>query len=308
MNLVKLTARVAGATLLVGAASALTASVAAAQCLPVEGRQVGPDARLVEVEGPLANIDLDGNTITVFDTCLELPAGVLVDTDGDGIGDLTLRELLGDGRRSPLGGTIAALATTNERNGGYVFTADAVYFEFAEHVVVGPLLNIDLENNAVNIAGTTVVMSRDNRIPPVIYDLSFNPIKISDLSSAIGTIATAEGWFEDGILNAKVLETEAVLTAVGEDGVGVERAMFRADRGEMRVDGITTEQFGTGNIASYVDLDLGCTGTDLIRLDVVAGDVAGGAFGYRERGVRPVDEVCVTSELGGFVRAAVTQR
>jgi hypothetical protein len=300
--------RIFASSLLAGAGFIVLASSAEAQCIPVEGREVGPDARFVEIEGPLANIDLDAQTIQVFDTCLELPAGVLVDTDGDGLGDFTLRELLGDGRRSPIGGTIAALATTDSRNGGYVFIADSVYFEFAEHVVVGPLLNVDLENNAINIAGTTVVLSRDYRVPPVVYDLSFNPIKFSDLESAIGTTATAEGWFEDGILNAKVVETEAVVGDVGEDGVGIERAQFRADRGELRVTGVTTEQFGTGRIASFVDLDLDCTGTDLIRLDVLPGDVAGGAFDYRDRGVRPVAEVCVTSELGGSVRVSVTQR
>jgi hypothetical protein len=44
--------------------------------------------------------------VTVIGTCVNIPAGLLIDTDADAVGDITLDELMDPSLYSPLGGTI----------------------------------------------------------------------------------------------------------------------------------------------------------------------------------------------------------
>lgn len=298
---------------LVAAAALLAPGLAAAACPVIQSPPLAPGAELLEIEGPLEALDVAGRTMTVFGTCVDIPVGMLVDTSGDGVGDITLEALAGPGLRSPLGGTIAMTAVgTRDAAGNLSFASDGVYFEFAEHVIVGPLINIDPLLGTFQVGGTVVRMNQDPRIPAEIIDLGGNLIEFNDLLGAEGAGVTVEGYYLDGVLYAKLVETELLIAEPGVDTVAIERADFRAARGELELRGFTSPQVGTGFVTTTVTLDVQCDGLDLITVAVSPNaDAAGGIFTYRSpRNRFPASStrVCVTSPLGGAAERALTLR
>lgn len=287
--------------------------VAAAACPQIPAPPLDVGAEFLELEGPLQAVDPVGRTITVFGTCIDVPVGMLVDTSGDGVGDVTLEQLAATTPRTALGGTIALTGAGVVAPGGLIsYTADAVYFEFAEHVVVGPLLSFDAAAGTFVVGGTTVRMNTDPRIPAEVLDAGANVITFADLAEAVGAGVTVEGYYENGVLYAKVVESELILAEPGLDAVAITRADFRAARGELEVRGQTTPQAVTGFVTTTVTLDVQCDGLDLVAVAVTPNaDAPGGIFTYRSpRNRFPASStrVCVASPLGGTAERALTIR
>lgn len=287
--------------------------LAAAACPMLPAPALDLDAEFLELEGPLQAVDPVGRTLTVLGTCVNVPVGMLVDTSGDGVGDVTLEQLASTAPRSAVGGTIALSGLgVISPNGQLSYNAEGVYFEFAEHVVVGALLSVDLATGTFNIGGATVRMNTDPRVPAEVLDAGGNVIPVAELPAAVGSLVTAEGYFENGVVYAKFIETELILTEPGIDAVAITRADFRAGRGELEVRGQTTPQEGTGFIATTVTLDVDCDGLDLVAAAVTPnGDAPGGIFTYRSprnRFPAASTRVCVSSPLGGTAERALSVR
>lgn len=286
-------------------------SAAFAACPTVALPTLGAGANFLEIEGPVSLIDTVDSEITVFGTCVDLPAGMLIDTSGDGVGDITLDELVNTGNSSAIGGTAIITATVSaDISGNMVITADTVYYDKGEHVVVGPLISVDALAGTFNVAGTTFTMNTDTRFPSVLVDLGGNAITVDDMVGWEGTLVAGEGYEEGGVLQGRVVETEVVTTVPGVDTVIIERAQYRASSTELRTNGIVTYIAGTTNVTSTVSLDVNCDGIDLITLTVSPDPaVGGGSWTYRDRTVASTpSSVCVTSPNGGTANRTVDVR
>ena len=295
------------------AAALLSPGLASAACPLLNAPQLELGAEFLELEGPLFSVDVVGRTLSVLGTCVNVPVGMLVDTDGDTLGDITLEQLAATSPRTALGGTIALSGAAVATPAGQIsYTADAVYFEFAEHVVVGPLIAVNIATGDFTVGGTPVRMNTDPRVPSIVLDAGGEVIPFAELAGALGGGVTAEGYFENGVLYAKVVETELLVAEPGIDTVAITRADFRAGRGELEVRGQTSPQTGTGDVATSVTIDVACDGLDLVTTAVNPNaDAPGGIFNYRSpRNRFPAGStrVCVTSQLGGSAERALDVR
>ena len=288
-------------------AAALLAASGAAQaaCPAVAGpATLAAGADVLEVEGPVSAIELTDRTVTVIGTCVNLPAGLLIDTDADTIGDITLDQLVDPSLYSPLGGTIILSGTAAiDGTGNIVYTADSVYFEFGEHVLVGPLVSVDATAETFVVGGTTVQMNTDPRMPGDVLDLGGNTIGVADMLGYEGTLAAAEGYFRSGVHNARIVETEVIVPVVGTDTVVISRADYRSSKRSVDVRGQTTAQSGTGTFSSTVNIDLACNGTiDNVATVIVDPVLNLGDFRWTSANnvaASNPGSVCVTSPLGG---------
>jgi len=114
-----------------------------AACPVIPSAPLGAGADIIAIEGPLSALDTVDRTMTVMGSCLTVPVGMLIDTSGDGIGDVTLDDLATLGLRSPIGGTVIgdALATVDGA-GNLSMSLTTIYFEYGEQVFVGPLVSV----------------------------------------------------------------------------------------------------------------------------------------------------------------------
>ena len=278
------------------------------------------------VEGPLQHIDVAGRQLMVNGTVLNVPLGLLIDVNNDGVGDKSLEALMGaPGERSPVGGTIIATATgiRNVDSGAVSFTADSLYFDFGEQVVVGPLLAVDAAAGTFTVGGHVVRMSTDSRMLPRLLDLGGHDITISQLNSWLGSSVTCEGYTQDvngvNCYFAKHVDTEVIVPSVTADGVAVARVLWNAKDGNIDVVGTVTA--GTdGTLSQTVKLYWGgCSAANHvaagglvagiapalqgITVNVLPGAAANlGDFKYRSaRGSFPTNPGCiwVDTQLGG---------
>ena len=265
---------------------------------------LAPGAEVLEVEGPVTVIDTVDRTVTVTGTCVNIPATLLIDTDADTIGDITLDELADPSLYSPLGGTIILTGDAAiDGLGNISYTANGVYFEFGEHVLVGPLVSVDPVGGTFVVGGTTVTLNTDPRMPGDIWDLGGNLIGISDMLGYEGTLVGAEGYFRGGIHYARLVETEVIVPGAGTDTVVIERAQYRASKRSVQVRGQVTASPVDGSFASTVAIDVGCNGTIDNTATTIVDPVLGLAeFRYQSANnafaTAPAN-VCVTSPNGG---------
>ena len=266
---------------------------------------VNPVGLTWSVEGPLSAYDVASGAITVFGTTFLVPPAMLISTSTiGGPGDLTLADLASPapGYPLPTGGTIIASGTFLVTGACGKFVPDAVYFEFGEHVAVGPLLAVDEAAGTFNVIGTTVTMNTDPRLPADLLDLNLNPIaSVGDLAGWEGTMVTATGYFRGGVLFSTVVETE-ILPAKVIDSVSIGKADWR--RSKLYVDIRGTVFLVPGQtVAATVAIDVGCNGT----VDNTARTVVGGILGTVDFTWRSANStfrtnpgtVCVTSPNGG---------
>ncbi len=275
--------------------------------LPVN---LAPEARATFIEGPLQDYDLAARVIVVNGTQVQVPATMLIDTTGDGVGDITLAQLVNPALRSPIGGTVHASSVLQSTQGGHAqFIADSLYFEFGERVVVGPLVAVDAANGLFQVGGHQIRMSTDPRLVPILADLGGHPITVADLVGFEGSLVSAEGYVEDGLLLGKFVETQALIPGADADGVGVERALWDASKRQVEVRGTITAHPTTGQIAATVQIDLSCDGLGLATVNVVPGVVpTQGEFVWRSaEGQVPANPgtVCVRSSNGGTTQRGV---
>ena len=144
---------------LVATASLALSGVAAAACPALPAPVIAPGDGILSVEGPVSAIDLVDRTVTVVGTCINIPATMLIDTSFDGIGDITLDQLVTGGATSPIGGTMIIDAdVTTDVAGNVVYTATNPYFDFGENVVVGPLISVDPLTSSFVVGHSTIIM------------------------------------------------------------------------------------------------------------------------------------------------------
>ena len=289
------------------------ATEAMAACPTLAGPTLADGANVLEVEGPVSAIDTVDRTVTVIGTCVNIPAGQLIDTDADDVGDITLDELMDPSLYSPLGGTIILTGTAAlDGSGNLVYTADSTFFEFGEHVLAGPLVSVDPVAGTFVVGGTTVTMNTDPRMPAELWDLGGNLIALEELQGYEGTLVAAEGYFRGGVHYARLVETEVVVSIPGSDTAIIERAQYRSGKASIEVRGSVSAHSTNGTFAASVSIDVGCNGT----IDNVAATTVDLALGLAEFRYRSGNNafpttpanVCVTSPNGGTATRVVDVR
>ncbi|MEY2747143.1 MAG: hypothetical protein RL112_2185 [Planctomycetota bacterium] len=268
------------------------------------------EARGTFIEGPLMDYDLVARVIVVNGTQVQVPSTVLIDTTGDGVGDITLAQLVNPALCTPIGGTVHATANLQSTQSGHAqFIADTLYFEFGERVVVGPLVAVDAANDMFQVGGHQIRMSADPRLSPILADLGGHPITVADLVGFEGSLVSAEGYVDEGVFYGKFVETQALVPGANVDGVGVERALWDAAKRQIDVRGTITAHPTTGQLAPTVQIDLSCDGLGLVTANVVPGVVpTQGDFVWRSaEGQVPVNpgSLCVRSANGGATQRGV---
>jgi uncharacterized membrane protein len=243
---------------------------------------LAPGADVFEIEGPLSAFNVAARTVKVNDTLVVLPAGMLIDTDGDGVGDITLEQLTDPALPTPVGGSMIITGIPANVGGQARFTADSAYFEFAENVVVGPLVAVNAAAGTFQVAGTLVKMNQDPRLPARIFDLGGNEISLAQMAGFEGTLVGAEGHMIGTQMHAKIVETEVIVATPNADTVAIERALYNASKRSVEVRGFVTRNQATGQFAPQVTIDLSCDGLGLVTANVVV-DVAlnQGEFKYK---------------------------
>lgn len=304
-------ASLTGAAALAAFASIQILPAPAGAVAPIDGfplPPLWPGADALSLEGGVLAIDVAARTINVDGSVVHIPATLRIDTDGDGVGDITFEQLTASNLRSAVGGYMAVEADVASVNGLARFTANAAYFEFGEHVVVGALMAVNAQTGTFMIAGTPVRLSTDARIPAKVVDLGGNSIALADMAGWEGTLAAVEGYMLDGVLRAKLVETDVVLPAAGSDAIVIEKALYNPSKRSIEVRGTITAHPTTGAFAPNVQIDLSCDGLGIINANVVP-DLALGQGEWRWKSANnavPTNpgSVCVRSTLGGNAQRA----
>lgn len=284
--------------------AAALAAFASIQLLPTQAGAVAPiDGFTLPTLWPGASVlSLEGGVLAID------PATRTVNIDGDGVGDITFEQLTASNLRSAIGGYMAVEADVTSVNGLARFTANAAYFEFGEHVVVGALMAVNAQAGTFTIAGTPVRLSTDARIPAKVLDLGGNPITLADMAGWEGSLAAVEGYMQDGVLRAKIVETDVVMPAAGSDTIVIEKALYNASKRSIEVRGTITAHPATGAFAPNVQIDLSCDGLGIINATVVP-DLALGQGEWRWKSANnavPTNpgSVCVRSSSGANAQRA----
>jgi hypothetical protein len=303
-----------------GLATALSVSAQAfaAPCpaAPVPaGFNLLPGAEVFGLEGPISALDPVARTVVVAGTCVNIPVGQLVDNDGDGVGDIPFSSLVSPSGRPPETGLMIIDGdVTIDASGNLVFTSTLPYFEFGEHVIVAPLVSVDAAAGTFQVGHTTVVMNSDARLPSNLIDLGGDPIVVDELVGWEGTVVGAEGYMQDGRLNATIVETEVIPANPGVDSIAIERAQHRTSKGTVDIRGQVTSQQGTGAFAASVNIDVLCNGTidnvATVTVDPVLnlGDWRWTSGNNAFNGITTASTVCVSSALGGTAQNNFTVR
>lgn len=163
-----------------------------------------------EIEGPLGAVVASetGVTLQVMDMTVIVPDGIPISSPSnaslgiDGLLDVT--PLPGRIQEGFIGGTAIITGTVDAAG---VTTADSVFIEPAENVVVGVVTAN--EAGALSINQVPITLSTDPRMPaePVrnAFGFEINPVAI-----AVGTPASAEGYFAAGTFYAFLVEIDDV--------------------------------------------------------------------------------------------------
>lgn len=271
--------------------------------------QTTPDALLLVIEGPLTALDPDARTLEVNGNHVVMPPGMLVDTNRDGVGDITLQQLADPSLRSPIGGTVIVDASAAVAPGtNYaVFTATGVYFEFGERVVVGPLISLDTATGLFQVAGHQCRMSTDSRLNPRVLDAGGNPMALSALAGYEGSSVSVTGYLDAGQFYAVEVLTDVVAGQNNLPGLGVIKALYNSSNGQVDLVGTVSWTGITHQLPNTVTLDFGCDSLGLITVNVTPGAVPSiGDWKYRSaRGAFPTNpgSLCVTSaQYGGLTQ------
>jgi len=305
-------ASMTGAAALAAFASIQLLSAPANAVAPIDGfplPTLWPGADALSLEGGVLAIDVAARTINIDGSVVHIPPTLRIDTDGDGVGDITFEQLTASNLRSIVGGYMAIEADVASVDGLARFTANAAYFEFGEHIVAGALMAVNAQAGTFMIAGTPVQLSTDVRIPAKVVDLGGDPIALADMAGWEGSQASVEGYMLDGVLRARLVETDVVLPTVSSDAIVIEKALYNPGKRSIEVRGTITAHPTTGQLAPTVQIDLSCDGLGLVTANVVPGVVpTQGDFVWRSaEGQVPVNpgSLCVRSANGGATQRGV---
>lgn len=225
-----------------------------------------------EIEGTLQSVDEVARTITVLGVEIDVPKGTQIRSPTEGF--LTLADVGNGsfrGRNEPgfLGGTAASagvISLPGEGEDVGSFTADNVFVEIAEHVIVGPVTEADftgyeapadgsvdntaaLDEGTFRVHGTLVKPVNDERLPlRVIHGELNTEVDITTVGE--GSLVSAEGHLGDGrdvsveedVLYAHTMEVEQGDPA---DGATLNITRAECEPGRLRVRGTSSETEGT---------------------------------------------------------------
>lgn len=311
-------------------ASLKKASIATAALLLSQGL-LHAQALDAEIEGPVTAIVKNADssvTMTVMGSTIRVPVGTPVNTP---TATLTFDQLV-DPTPLPNRGPVAATPTTPASPGipGFiggtaivtgtvaadgVLTAADVFVEPAENVILG-IVTVNSPGTA-----TTPPELRINNIPIVLLPASelrmpskpvqdVNGIAIFLNSIAVGTGASAEGYFANGVFNAFLVEAEAGTPVVAAPQLTIVRAAARernANRGdEVEVRGsVTTTHVAAGVTTQTVRVFRidGTTATLLGNATATLDPLTPGVAEWRLRVITPATTNPVLSTAPTTVRA-----
>lgn len=288
----------------------------AVRCLTLAATTLSLSITTVEaqewaVEGPISAINAAGGTLTAQGVTVTFPADLEIEGTA-GITGATLALLLDENAPSRVrsiyssapGAAVGYTAGTLKAEGeiittaaGRTFQVTAAVVELAENVLVGELDSVDEAAGTFVVNGVPCRLNPDERFPQEILDAGGEPIAFADLNGAVGSVIGVIGYFHDGVQYAVTVETETLPTNPGTDTVRITRAEGRADKGELRIEGVVTPFDATTRL-TVSDAD---TGTVLSVEAVAAGDIVGqGSFRIRLRGLNLVPaRVRAVSSNGG---------
>jgi len=273
------------------------------------------------VEGPITGIDPTAGTITACGVTVNIPAAVpLVGTRG--LTGANLAQLLDAAAPTRVrsifasatgeipgysGGTMIAKGLVVATANGPVYQAQTVLVEFAENVIVGPVISVDLANRTFVVNGATCRMNTDERFPANILDVGLKPITFGDLNGAVGQIFTVNGYFHAGEVHAVTVDTEVIPVTPNTDTVRITRA-----NGVNAVKNKSTLTV-VGSVAPFdpkatITITNVTTGAKIATVAVAAGAVAGqGDFNLKLTNlVASPTRIRATSSNGGFHELDVT--
>ena len=268
-----------------------------------------PGAEVIMVEGEIEAFDAVNRTVTIDGTVVQIPATLLIDVTGDGVGDITFSDMVNPAYSSPIGADMILDGVASSVNGLARFTATTAYFAFGEQVIVGPLINVDAALGTFQVAGTTCKMSPDPRMRPKLLDLGSNQMSLSAMAGWEGSAVSVGGYLgADGILYGTEVLTAVIVPSV-HDSIAIEKALWTASKRQIDMVGTVTAHPTTKQIASTVQLDLSCDGLGIVSATVIPDPALGlGTWKYRSNtNAVPVNPgtVCGSTSLGGTVQRTV---
>lgn len=282
-------------------------------------RTILPGNEVFVVEGRIDGYDTAAETILVNGIHLHVPANVLIDVDGDDLGDLAFAQVFepsAEAAHTLLGGNVIAEGMLVPSSAlCWDREARLVHVEFAEHVLVGPLSGVTPRLGELEILGTRVRLNTDPRFPAELLDLGGQPITFGALTGFEGTTASVEGYFSGGILYALRVETSAWTRALLTDTVLIERARWDPSKLSIEVRGFVSP--GPADQPPVALLDVftsaqpgaSCSGAAPAGSVTTVFDLALGVSSFRYRsadGTYPTMPAfaCVESILGGSATRA----
>lgn len=228
-----------------------------------------------EVEGTVTAIstNLNGSvSMTVMGIAVNVPVGTPVNTPTV---QLTFAQLVSTtplpNRTQPgfIGGTAIVTGTSDARG---VLTADSVFVEPAENVILGIVTSNTTAGISVNNIPVAFIQDARMLAEPV---KDANGIEIIRSSIPVGTGASVEGYYSNGIFNAFLMEAEQGTPVLATPQVAITRATARertpnnqrGDEYEIRgsttmthvAPGITTQSIRVVRVDNGVETLLGTT-------------------------------------------------
>lgn len=205
----------------------LIKSTLAAAALLLSGINATAQAIPASIEGSISAVssNVDGSvSMTVMGMNVTVPVGTVVTTPS---ASLTFAQLVNVAplpnrtQAGFIGGT--AIINGNVAANG-IITATDVFVEPSENVVLGIVTANN--NGAISINNVPIVLTNDARIPAKpVQDV--NGIAIIPASVPVGTGASAEGYFANGVFNAFLVEAEQGTPVNAAPQVTITRALGR---------------------------------------------------------------------------------
>ncbi|MBI5364342.1 MAG: hypothetical protein HZA53_14275 [Planctomycetes bacterium] len=222
----------------------------------IQAGRLRPGAAQFRLEGLIQGYDTALRLITTNDCEFHVPPSVLLDVDGDALGDIDFAfafDPVLEQQHTLLGGTVIANGHL-VRGSGFCWEleADTVEILFAENVLLGPLTGVSAGDRRFVVNATNVKLNTDPRFPALLLGLGGEPVTTSDLYGFEGSLVSAVGYFENGALRATLVETAAWIPHPVFDTVIVERATWDPSKEAIDVRGYVSRRPTTNTLVPFV--------------------------------------------------------
>lgn len=227
----------------------------------IQTGRLRPGADVFRVEGLIEGYDTSARLIRVNGCEFHVPSNVELDVDGDAIGDIPFSlafDPVLEQQHTLLGGTVIASGRL-VRGAGlcWEFEADAVEILFAENVLLGPITHVWPGDRRLVVNSASVKLNTDPRFPARLLGLGGEPVTLSDLYGFEGSLAAVEGYYENGVLRATLIETSAWVPHPVFDSVFIERATWDSSKESIDVRGYVSPRPVTGGLVPIITIHTG---------------------------------------------------